>query len=107
MGDVATVVDDGTPLRLGDPADGVQQGRLAGAVGAEQRDHLALVDFEVDPKEHLHVAVAHLELADEEQLRATRGSLGCGFGPRRRRLPNLFDVEIGRASGRERGWQYV
>ena len=72
MGDVAPVEDDGSALGLGDPADGVEQRRLAGTVGAEQRHDLALVDLHVDAEEHLHVAVGHLDVADEQELGPTR-----------------------------------
>ena len=37
------------------PEMALEQGRLPGAVGAEQRDDLALVDLEVDAEEHLHL----------------------------------------------------
>ena len=43
------------PPAAGDEArDRLEQRRLAGAVGAEQGDDLALVDLEVDAEEHLH-----------------------------------------------------
>ena len=40
------------------PGDALEQRRLAGAVGAEQGDDLALVDVEVEPEEDLHGPVA-------------------------------------------------
>ena len=56
--DVAPVEDDRALVGLDHPADGLEQRRLAGAVRAEQRDDLALVDLEVDVEQHLHAAVA-------------------------------------------------
>ena len=41
--------------------------RLAGAVGADQRDDLALVDGERDLAHGLQEAVAHVEPVDGEQ----------------------------------------
>src|SRR5207245_9033130 len=47
-GDVLAVEDDRAPGRSQDPGQQVETGRLAGAVGADQADDLALVDGEVD-----------------------------------------------------------
>ena len=49
--------------RLDEAGDRLEQRRLAGAVGAEQRDDLALVDLEVDVEEHLHAVVVHVDAA--------------------------------------------
>ena len=46
--DVLAVEDDGAPRRSQEPAQEVEAGRLAGPVGADQADDLALVDGEVD-----------------------------------------------------------
>ena len=43
------------------PADALEQGGLAGAVGAEQGDDLARGDVEVDAEEDLHRAVGHVD----------------------------------------------
>ena len=48
------------------PQMALQQRRLAGAVGAEQGDDLALGQLEVDAEEHLHRPVAHVEVAHDE-----------------------------------------
>ena len=61
VGDVAAVEDDGAAIGRDDAGDRLQERGLAGAVGAEQGDDLALVDLEVDAEEHLHVAVGHVE----------------------------------------------
>ncbi len=46
--DVMTVHRHGARGRLHDPADDVDQRRLAGAVGAEQRKNLAVADVQID-----------------------------------------------------------
>ena len=50
--------------RLGhaEAADAAQQGGLPGAVGAEQREHLAAAHVEVDAEQHLHGAVGEVEV---------------------------------------------
>ncbi len=74
VGDVATVEQDGAARRLLGAADGAQQGRLAGAVGAEQRDDLALADVEVGAEQHLHTFVADIDAtAEQERRRVVRG----------------------------------
>ena len=77
----------------------LQQGGLAGAVGAEQGDDLALVDLEAHVEEHLHAAVADVEVADEEQLRPALAALVGHLGPSRRRRPHLGDVAGDHAAG--------
>ena len=59
---------DRAAVGLDDPADRLQQRRLAGAVRAEQRDDLALVDLDVDTEQHLPAAVPDVEAADQQQL---------------------------------------
>ena len=54
VGDGATVEPDDAAVGIAEPADHAEQGRLPGAVGAEQRDHLALADVEIDVEQHLH-----------------------------------------------------
>ena len=80
VGDVAAVEDDRALVGRDQAGDRLEQRRLAGAVGAEQRHDLALVDLEVDVEQHLHVAVADVEAPDEQQLGlALRGA---GAAPR-------------------------
>jgi hypothetical protein len=68
--DVTAVEDDRAGARVDQPGDGLEQGRLAGAVGPEQGDDLALLDFEVDTEQHLHLVVGHIDpAADEEAVR--------------------------------------
>ena len=75
VGDLAPVEDHRAAVGLDHAGDRLQQRRLAGAVRAEQRDDLALVDLEVDAEQHLHAAVGDVEPAHEQQLRpALRGA---------------------------------
>ena len=67
--DVLAVVEDGAVRRRRQAADGAEQRGLAGAVGAEQGDDLALVDVEVDVEQHLHRPVVHVDVAAHEELR--------------------------------------
>ena len=46
--------------------DGAEQRRLAGAVGPDQRQDFALVDFKIDVADSLKQAVAHVELLDRQ-----------------------------------------
>src|SRR6185503_5113417 len=48
-------------------ADRAQRRGLAGAVGAEQRDHAALVDLEVDAVQHLAGAIRRIDAVQLEQ----------------------------------------
>src|SRR6185295_9986880 len=50
--------------RLHQPGDRAQRGGLAGAVGADQRDDLALLDGERHAAQRVDAAVADLEVAD-------------------------------------------
>ena len=69
-GDVPPVEQDLAALGRGEPGDGPQQRRLAGAVGAEHGEDLALVDVDADVEEDLGAAVGHLEADALEQRRA-------------------------------------
>ena len=51
--DVVPVHQDAAARRIDDAADDADQRRLAGAVGAEQRENLAVADFQVDVLERL------------------------------------------------------
>ena len=66
-GDVVAVEHDGAAARSGQPRDRGEQRRLAGAVGAQQRDDLVAVHVAVHAEEHLRLAVGELEVADGEQ----------------------------------------
>jgi hypothetical protein len=66
-GDVAAVERDGAAVGV-DEADGhAEAGGLAGSVGPEEADDLALVDVELDPVHHLATAVPLLQGADFQQ----------------------------------------
>ena len=68
VGGVAAVEHHGAVGGLDEPADRLQQCRLARTVRAEQRDDLAFVDLEVHAEQHLHAVVVHVDVADEQQL---------------------------------------
>src|SRR5205809_5525012 len=53
-----------------DPHDGAHGGRLAHAVPAEERHHLARLDLEADAEEHLAHAVRRLDRLDREHQSA-------------------------------------
>ena len=80
--EVPAVEDDLPAARPQQPADGVQRGRLAGAVGADERDDLALVDGQGDALQGVDVAVVGVEVGDLEQ-RHGQASVRAGS----RRLP--------------------
>ena len=61
-----------------DAGERLEQGRLAGAVAAEQRDDLVLGDIERHRVEDVALAVERVDLVDGEQR--------CGACRRRRRL---------------------
>ena len=65
--DVAAVEDDRAFAGARIAADRHHQRRLAGAVGADQRDDLAFVDVEIDALERHDVAVEGLDAAHGEQ----------------------------------------
>ncbi len=62
---------DHAPRRGAEAGDDPQDRRLAGAVGAEQREHLALAHLEADVEQHLHLAVGEVDRAhlDRRHLR--------------------------------------
>ncbi len=49
-----------------------EQGRLAGAVGADDRDDLALLDMERDVAQHHQAAVTRLEVPDGQHSSSPR-----------------------------------
>ncbi len=67
LGDVLAGEAHGATRRRGEPGDGPQHRGLAGAVGAEERDHLALVDLEVDAEQHLGLSVGDVDPRDGQQ----------------------------------------
>jgi hypothetical protein len=61
-----------------DPHDRFQRRGLAGAVAAEQRDHLAGIHIEIDAVKDVGFAVPGLEVGYGKNLRGCR--FGCRFG---------------------------
>jgi hypothetical protein len=74
--------------RLRRAADGHQQGRLAGAVGADQGDDLALVHMQIDAAQRLDVAVERVDAGDFQHcrhaiyLRAPLAGMSSSASPR-------------------------
>jgi hypothetical protein len=64
VGDLDTLDHDLARGRLLEQVHAAQQGRLAGARGADDTDHLAAVDVEVDALEHLVVAEVLVQVLD-------------------------------------------
>src|SRR5205807_4263730 len=60
-GDVVAVESDLAGARVDEPGYGLEQRRLAGAVGAEEGHDLPLLDLEVDAEEHLHRPVGDVD----------------------------------------------
>ncbi|MNS56966.1 hypothetical protein D3C72_898420 [compost metagenome] len=67
MGNVLTVEDHLTGARLRAAADGHHQRRLAGAVGADQADDLALVDLDIDTGQSPDIAIIGFDTLDFEK----------------------------------------
>src|SRR6266704_3427165 len=61
------VEQDFARRRFCQPRDSAQRGRFAGAVGAEQRDHLPLVDTDRHAAERFDLAVQDNQIVDLEQ----------------------------------------
>ena len=79
--EVASVEADGPAARADDPGDRVEGGRLARAVGTDERDDLALLDGQRHALEGVDVAVVGVDVVDLEQRhRQTVGAPGSpGF----------------------------
>jgi len=67
VGDVASLERDAAAVRMVEAADHVEDGRLAGAVGADDRQDLALLGLERHPRHGLHAAERLGRLADLEE----------------------------------------
>ena len=61
---VVTVVGDGAFARRNEADDALHRGGFTRAVGADERDDLALVDFKADVFERLDNAVIHGQIFD-------------------------------------------
>ena len=69
LAQVVPVVDHGAALNGHKAGDGVQRGGLAGAVGPDERDDLAVVDLHADAAQRLHGAVGHLQIFNLQHRR--------------------------------------
>src|SRR5258705_2433605 len=72
-GDVDTVEMDRTCIGLLQAGHTIEEGRLAGAVGAHEAAELTLPDIEVDATHRLHCAIALAKATNGEQRLATGG----------------------------------
>ena len=64
VGDRAAVQAHDAARRRAEAGDDPQDRRLAGAVGAEQREHLAPAHLEADVEQDLHLAVGEVDVVD-------------------------------------------
>ena len=100
VGDVASVEDDGAVIGLDHPADGPEQRRLAGAVGADEGDDLSLADLDGHVGQHGDPVVADAELAHGQERQPAGLAVHQHLGPGAHGVP---DVAARRArSGRRR-----
>ena len=74
VGDRRAVQAHDAARRRAEPGDHPQDRRLAGAVRAEQREHLAPPDLEADVEQHLHVAVGEVDVVDLDRRARCSGS---------------------------------
>ena len=91
--DVVSVRQDGSLRRVDDPADDADEGRLARAIGSQQREDLALADLQVDVLQRLEarsVGLGEIGNADDrlhELLYVTMSRSGTGVRPLPGALP--------------------
>ena len=69
LAQIVPVVDHGAAFDGHEAGDGVQRGGLAGAVGPDERDDLAVVDLHTDAAQRLHGAVGHLQIFNLQHRR--------------------------------------
>jgi hypothetical protein len=69
-------------------------------VGAQQRDDLTLVEFEIDSLQNRSSVVSGVHAAHQQQLGPTLASIEENFGTCRGRLPHLCDVVHDHAADR-------
>ena len=75
-------VADFAAARLDEAHDGLQGGRLAGAVAADEGDHLALFDREPDVEEHLRAAIAGAQAPHLKHRQGRPRALSHACAPR-------------------------
>src|SRR6266542_2098637 len=108
-GAVAAVEGDPSLVRAVEAADGVQQGGLARAVGADDRDDLTATDLEAHAVEGQQRSEPHADAVDLEQGPARAGRYHAGltalFDPLKRRLavPGTARLLLPSRCGRRRG----
>jgi len=77
-GDQAAVELDGALRRLDEPGDRTQRRGLAGAIRADQRDDLALLDGERHALERMDPTVVDVEIGDLEERHQLAASSSSG-----------------------------
>src|SRR6267378_4899799 len=80
-----------------DAAHDLDEGRLAGAIVAEQADDLVPAHFEIDVRERLHLAEGHVDLLQADHVPETPGCGFCGRG--------LGHARHSRSSASGLGWR--
>ena len=94
MRDVTTVEHDDAARRIDEASDGFEERRLAGAVGAEQRDDFAAPNLEVDAEQHLHAVVGNGDALALQQrvVLLTRAALGADARDERQRVQGRLRI---------------
>ena len=99
VGDVAPVEDDGAVVGLDHPADGPQQRRLAGAVGADEGDDLPLADLDGHVGQDDDAVVADAELAHGQERQPAGVPVDQHLGPGAHGGPHVLHVAGDEAAG--------
>src|SRR5439155_16608004 len=79
-GDVLAVEHHAPAFGGFEPGDDAQQGRLAGAVGAEEGERLTPRHLQRDVEQHLQLAVGEVDAADVEEGIRSHHTLGWNVG---------------------------
>ena len=74
--DVAAVVDHASFPRVMQTGDGIERGGFAGAVGADERHHLAAGHVEIDTLDGVDAAVGNFQAAHFEEIHAGGAEAG-------------------------------
>src|SRR5205823_3040080 len=75
VGDLLAAITNTARARKADAGDDLEQRRLAGAVHAEERDHLTVVDGEVDVEEHLQLTIGEVDATTGQHRQVAAGKL--------------------------------
>src|SRR5438132_10128221 len=94
MGDVSSLEADAPTARVVQPVDRPERRRLAGAVRADQRHHLAVLDLDRDPLQRLDRAVEGLDVFQLEDVLGGDGCC-CAHDPSTAALPRYASMTRG------------